>query len=71
MNVFTQEHTQVFFFIFKYFLSFYLFVCYECLPEYLHMHAVPIEVKKGNQIPQREWSYRWLWAAMLAMGIEP
>jgi hypothetical protein len=44
----------------------YLFYMYVCGPECI---CVP-HVSRGPQIPWN-WSYRWLWATMWVLGIEP
>lgn len=40
---------------------------YVCV---LHESLVPVEVRRGHQIP-RDWSYRRLLAGRRALGIEP
>ena len=40
---------------------------FVCAP---HVCSVPMEVRGGHQIPWN-WSYRWFWAAMWVLGIEP
>lgn len=40
-----------------------------CMSE-CYMWVVPLEARRMNQTP-RDWSYRWLRAAMWVLGIEP
>lgn len=38
-----------------------------CMPV-KHMNAEPGEFRRRHQIP---WNWRWLWAAMSVLGLEP
>ena len=44
--------------------------CFPACMSVHHKHAGLSEVKGQHWIP-RNWSYRWLWATMFILGIEP
>lgn len=44
------------------FLHIYLFYMYVCIPEYMYVHPICAEARRGLHIPW-SWRCRWLWAA--------
>lgn len=57
----------LFFFLFWRFI--FVFSVYECLPAYMHVCLVPVEVRRGSAPP--ELSHKELWVTMWVPGLQP
>lgn len=55
---------------FKLDLLILFYVCFACMYVWLHVCLVPLEVRRGYQIPWN-WNYGWLWTTMWVLALKP